>query len=166
MLSIHKDLVLFTFDRDCLTGTNQSKKWEISKTILERCISGLAQETAVQKGFKGGYGPQIILVFPALYEGDESWSVEASWAWRSERLQPGHLPQAYLRGGPSARFTLQQDVDEVPRRLAHAVEIVLWEAVVEAANVQTGLLDAFVQKWGRPAEHHVRQHTQTPQVRR
>lgn len=72
-------------------------------------------------------------------------------------LEPG-LVQAGRGAGPPLRLALQQQAHEVAGGLAHALEVVLREAEVQAADVQARLLQALVQEGGRAAQHHVGHH--------
>lgn len=128
--------------------------------------SALAKQATMQECLETGHGSQVVLMFPPLYKRDESGSVEASCSRGCVGLQPLLLVQANLRRGTSARLALEQDAYQVQRCRTHAAEVVLREAEVQAADVEAGLLDTLVQERGRTAEHHVRQHAQTPEVRR
>lgn len=78
-------------------------------------------------------GPGVSLMFPSVYEGDEAGGVQAalcsgpavSWTGRQPRLleaDPGWRPPAWV--------CPQEQADEVPGRLADALEVILGEAEV------------------------------------
>lgn len=67
----------------------------------------------------------------------------------ASRLEP-RLLQAGQRSGPSLGLTLEQQADKVLGGHAHSLEVVLREAEVQTADVQTRLLQALVQE-GRSA---------------
>lgn len=70
------------------------------------------------------------------------------------RLQPG-LQQARRRGGPALQLALKQQAHKVLSGGAHSLEVVVREAEVQAADVQTRLLEALVQEWRGTAQDHV-----------
>lgn len=76
----------------------------------------------------------------------------------ASRLEPG-LPQAGRCGGPSLRLALEQQADKVPGSCAHSLEVVLREAEVQATDVQTCLLQTFIQEGRGAAEYDIGHHS-------
>lgn len=111
-------------------------------------------------------GPGIGLMFSPVNERNEAGGVQAALcpAVALASLQP-RLLEAEAGRGPSARVGLQKQADEVPGRLADALEVIPGEAEVQPADVQASLLCALVKKGGGAAQQHVGDHAQTPQVR-
>lgn len=121
-------------------------------------------ESTVQEGPYAAEGSEVVLVLAPVDERDETGRVQAfSRAAARARLQPGIL-EAGGGGRPFAGLGTQQKADEVASRLTHALEVVLGEAEVQAADVEARLLDALVQEGRCAAQHNVRHHTQAPQV--
>ncbi|TNN79744.1 hypothetical protein EYF80_009977 [Liparis tanakae] len=74
--------------------------------------------------------------------------------YRTSRLEP-RLLQAGRCRGPSLRLALEQQADKVSGRCAHALEVVLREAEVEATDVQTRLLQTLIQEGGCATQYNV-----------
>lgn len=135
---------------------------EISADQSKR--SDLRLEPALDEAPHASDGPGVRLMLPPVDEGDEARGVQAG-------LRPAALPgpqprllQAEADRRPPAGLGAQQQADEVPRRLADAVEVVSGEAEVQPADVEAGLLRALVQEGGGAAQQHVGHHAHTPQV--
>lgn len=67
--------------------------------------SYLVEESAVKEGLDAAHGPNVVLVFPPLDEGDESGGVDAPWVLvlllvGIPRLQPGLLKACGGRRSP------------------------------------------------------------------
>lgn len=122
---------------------------------LRRTVLDVVQQAAVEEGRDRVDGPNVVLVFPPLDEGNEPRRVQVrcvmvgrrlgvfgaheSSVDDASRLEP-RLLQAGQRGGPSLGLTLEQQADKVLGGHAHSLKIVLREAEVQAADVQTRLL--------------------------
>lgn len=78
-------------------------------------------------------GPGVSLMFPPVYEGDEAGGVQAALgsgpALSRTGLQP-RLLEAEPGQRPPARVGPQEKADEVPGRLADALEVIPGEAEV------------------------------------
>lgn len=78
-------------------------------------------------------GPSVSLMFPPVYEGDEAGGVQAALrsgpAVRRPGLQP-RLLEAEPGWRPPAWVGPQEQADEVPGRLADALEVIPGEAEV------------------------------------
>lgn len=113
-------------------------------------------------------GASICLMLPSIYKGDEAGGVQAalrsSLAIGRSGLQP-RLLEAECGRRPLAGVGPQEQTDEVPGRLAHTLEVIPGEAEVQPADVQAGLLRAFVEEGRGAAQQHVRHHAQAPHVR-
>lgn len=113
-------------------------------------------------------GPRISLMFPPVYEGDEAGRVQTAFcsspAISRASLQP-RLLEAEPCWRPLAWVGPQKQADEVPGRLADTLEVIPGEAEVQPADVQAGLLCAFVKEGRGATQQHVRHHAQAPQVR-
>lgn len=120
----------------------------------------VVEQAAVKEGFDSADRPNIVLVFPPLDEGDESGGVQvrgvSTGRWRlrvvqsfpvyhTSRLEPGLL-QTGRRRGPSLRLALKQQTHKVSGSRAHALEVVLREAEVQATDVQTCFLQTLIQE--------------------
>lgn len=107
-------------------------------------------------------------MFPPIYEGDEAGGVQAalcsSSAISRSGLQP-RLLEAEPGRRPLAWVCPQEQADEVPGWLADTLKVIPGEAEVQPADVQTGFLCTFIEKWRGATQQHVRHHTQAPQVR-
>lgn len=111
-----------------------------------------------------GDRPHVVLVLAALYEARQAGRVQGDLGVAAVvGLQPGVL-QARGRRGPPAEVFLQGHVDEVSGGVAHAAEVLVREAEVHPAHVDTGLLLTLVQEGGHPTEHDVRQNPDAPDV--
>lgn len=144
-------------------------------TLLSRELD-VVEQPAVKKGLNGGDGPNIVLVFPSLDEGDESGGVQMLMIlWQrwwlcmvqggvtsvsvhhASGLQPGLL-QAGPRGGAPLRLALEQQAHKVPGSSAHTLEVVLREAEVKTTDVQTRLLQTLIQEGRGTAQNNVGHH--------
>ena len=107
-------------------------------------------------------------MLPAVYEGDEAGGVQtalrSSWVIGRSGLQP-RLLEAERGRRPLARVASQEQADEVAGSLADALEVIPGEAEVQPADVQAGLLGAFIEEGGGAAQQHVGHHAQAPHVR-
>lgn len=107
-------------------------------------------------------------MLPSVYEGDEAGGVQTALcsglAIGRSGLQP-RLLEAESGRRPLGRVGSQEQTDEVPGCLAHTLEVIPGEAEVQPADVQAGLLRAFVEEGGGAAQQHVRHHAQAPHVR-
>lgn len=107
-------------------------------------------------------------MLPPIYEGDEAGGVQTALRSRpavgGSGLQP-RLLEAESSRRPLARVGPQEQADEVPGRLADALEVIPGEAEVQPADVQARLLSAFIQEGRGAAQQHVRDHAQAPHVR-
>lgn len=113
-------------------------------------------------------GPGVSLMFPPVYEGDEAGGVQAALCSGPALSRPGLQPRllkAEPGWRPPAWVGPQEQADEIPSRLADALEVIPGEAEVEPADVQAGLLGALVKEGGGAAQQHVGHHAQAPQVR-
>lgn len=147
-----------------------------SHLYLATCDSDVVEQAALKEGLNGPNGPNIILVFASLDEGNEPGRVQMCCVmilrrrlrvieggmcsfsvYHTSRLEPGLL-QAGRRGGPSFWLTLKQQADKVPGSWAHTLEVVLREAEVQATDVQTCLLQTLVQEGRGAAEQHIGHH--------
>lgn len=81
----------------------------------------------------------------------------ASVVGHTAGLEPG-LQQARRRRRPALWLALQQQAHKVLGSGAHSLEVVLWEAEVQAADVQTRLLQAFIQEGRGAAQHNIGHH--------
>lgn len=115
----------------------------------------------MEEGLDGVDGSGVVLVFPSLDEGDEPGRVQVrdvllpgAGVGHAARLQPG-LQQARRRGGTALRLALQQQAHKVLGGGAHSLEVVVREAEVQAADVETRLLEAFIQEGRGAAQYDV-----------
>lgn len=100
-------------------------------------------------------GLGVRLMFPPVYKGDEARGVQTalcsgpaiSWT----RAQPSLL-EAEPSWRPLPWVGPQEQADEVPGRLADALEVIPGEAEVQPADVQAGLFCTFVQEGGGAAQ--------------
>lgn len=152
----------------------------VSGVLPRRAASDVAEQAAVEEGRDRVHGPCVVLVFPPLDEGNESGRVQVrrlmvrrcarvlrpseSRGDRAPGLEP-RLLQARQRSGPSLRLALEQQADEILGARAHALEVVLREAEVQAADVQTGLLQALIQERRSATEDDVCHHSCKPAKR-
>lgn len=131
------------------------------------CLLDVVEQAAVEEGLNGANGPNIVLVFPSLDEGNESGGVQVMilrWGQRwwlcviqggmadvpvyhTSRLEPGLLQAGRCRG-TSLWLALEQQADKVPGSWAHTLEVVLREAEVQATDVETRLLQTLIQEGG------------------
>lgn len=113
-------------------------------------------------------GTSVCLMLPSVDEGDEAGGVQTALRSSSvigrSGLQP-RLLEAESGRGPLARVGSQEQADEVPGSLADTLEVIPGEAEVQPADVQAGLLCAFIEEGGGTAQQHVCHHAQAPHVR-
>lgn len=142
-----------------------AETWWCSRFSPSQCVT----QTAAHKPFDVGDGPDIVELLPAVYKCGQTRSVQGLLGVlstvRAPTTHPGVL-QAGRGTWPLPGVLLQQRGHKIPRRLAHVMEVFVWEAEVQAADVDASFLRRFVQKRGNAAEHHVSQHTHAPHVRR
>lgn len=128
----------------------------------------------MEEGLNGPNGPDVVLVFPPLDEGDEPGGVQmCAVVTRRRRLRVIHVAvpaadyasgleprvlQAEPSRGPSLQLALEQQADKVLGFCAHTLEVVLGETEVQPTDVQTRLLEAFVQEGRSAAEENVGHH--------
>ena len=152
-----------------------NKAERVADTLLSRELD-VVEQPAVKKGLNGGDGPNIVLVFPSLDEGDESGGVQMLMIlWQrwwlcmvqggvtsvsvhhASGLQPGLLQAGPRRGAP-LRLALEQQAHKVPGSSAHTLEVVLREAEVKTTDVQTRLLQTLIQEGRGTAQNNVGHH--------
>lgn len=91
-----------------------------------------------------GNGPHVILVLAAFYEAGQAGGVQGDLGVAAiVGLQPRML-QACGCCGPPPEVFLQDDIDEIPGRVAHTTEVLMGEAEIHPAHVDTGLLFALI----------------------
>lgn len=91
-----------------------------------------------------GNGPHVVLVLAALYEAGQAGGVQGDLGVAAVvGLQPRMLQARGCRGPPPEVF-LQDDVDEIPGGVAHTTEVLMREAEVHPAHIDTGLLFALI----------------------
>lgn len=146
--------------RFCRKSSETGERTRSSSECVRR-RSDVVEQAAVEEGLDGVGGSGVVLVFPSLNEGDESGRVQVrdvllpgTCVGHAARLQPG-LQQARRRGGSVLRLALQQQADKVLGGGAHSLEVVVREAEVQTADVETRLLEAFVQEGRGAAQYDV-----------
>lgn len=125
--------------------------------------SVLREVSAGKEGLDATDGPNVVLVLAPVDEGDEPGRVNALCAAIVPRLQPGVL-QANGGRGPLGWAALQERAGEVLGCTADAPEVVLREAEVQPADVEAGLLQAFVQERRGSAKNDVADDPEAPDV--
>lgn len=111
-----------------------------------------------------GNGPHVVLMLAAFYEARQAGGVQRDLGVAAVvGLQPRVL-QAGGRRGPPPEVFLEDHIDEISGGIAHAAEVLVGEAEVHPAHVDTRLFFALVQEGGDPTQHDVRQNPNAPDV--
>lgn len=136
----------------------------LSSSPPSQCVA----HAAAHQPFNVGDGPHVVQLSSPVDERGQSRGVQGRLGVLSA-VGPAAAHPRVLQTGRSARplpgVLLQHGRHKVPSSLAHIAEVLVWEAEVQSADVDTRLLRGFVQEGGDAAEHHVGQHAHAPHVR-
>lgn len=134
-----------------------------SRLPLSQCVA----QAAAHKTFDVGDRPDIVELLPAVDKCGQARAVQRDLGILSTVRSPTTHPGVLQTGGgarPLPGVLLQQRGHKIPRRLAHVTEVIVWEAEVQAADIDAGFLRRFIQKRGNAAEHDVSQHAYAPHI--
>lgn len=134
--------------------------WDL---LPSQCVA----HAAAHQPFDVGDGPNVMQLSSSVNKRCQPCCVQGCLRVLSTMCTPTTHPRVLQTGcsaWPLPLILLQHWRDKIPRRLTHIAEVFIWEAEIQAADVDASFFWWFIQKWGNATEHHVSQHSNTPHV--
>lgn len=131
------------------------------------CTSQCVAHATAHQPFDIGDRPDVMQLSSSVNECGQPSRIQGLLGVFPAMSTPTAHPWVLQTGGSTWSLPgvlLENRRHKVPRRLAHVTEVFIWEAKVQAADVDTRFLWRFVQKWGNAAKHDISQHTHAPHV--